>query len=212
MTIEWNNSGKKRTTCPPPYLYRPRHYLSPPWPMNELIKCGLRAKGVIVIKGWSCSIVQDLSSGLFSLRWGDVGNLHNRKSQFGQGSFFIIAIWLNHILDTSLFILAGEGEIGVALAGSSSSLDSIISTEQIFLFATLRVCWSALGISKNVGGLDCCDDCLGEVAPPLEVFCWDEESSAGGGGTGDDERQIGSDSSPSPVKAISREYILRLKG
>ena len=66
--------------------------------MNELIKCGLRAKGVIVIKGWSCSIVQDLSSGLFSLRWGDVGNLHNRKSQFGQGSFFIIAIWLNHNL------------------------------------------------------------------------------------------------------------------
>ena len=109
--------------------------------------------------------------------------------------------------------MAGEGEIGVGLAGSSSSLDSIISTEQIFLFATLRVCcWSALGISKNVGGLDCCDDCLGEVAPPLEVFCRDEESSAGGGGTGDDERQIGSDSSPSPVKAISREYILRLKG
>ena len=102
--------------------------------------------------------------------------------------------------------------IGVGLAGSSSSLDSIISTEQIFLFATLRVCWSALGISKNVGGLDCCDDCLGEVEPPLEVFCRDEESSAGGGGTGDDERQIGSDSSPSPVKAISREYILKLKG
>ena len=111
------------------------------------------------------------------------------------------------MLNTSLFILAGEGESGVGLAGSSSSLDSIISTEQIFRFATLRVCWSAAGVSKNVVGLDCCDDWLGEVAPPLEVFCWDEDSSADGGGTGDDERQIGSDSSPSPVKVICRESI-----
>merc|ERR1712156_206370 len=77
----------------------------------------------------------------------------------------------DEMLETSLFILAGEGEIGVGLAGSSSSLDSIISTEHIFRFATLRVCWSAAGISKNVVGLDCGDDCLGEVEPPLEVFC-----------------------------------------
>merc|ERR550525_250572 len=46
----------------------------------------------------------------------------------------------DEMLETSLFILAGEGESGVGLAGSSSSLDSIISTEQIFRFATLRVC------------------------------------------------------------------------